>query len=120
MAKKILIAEDETSLSKALSLKLANLGFEATVAEDGAEALSLLKRDDFDLLLLDLMMPKVDGFGVLAEKANWKGKPIVFVNSNLSQQSDKLKAIEAGADQFIVKSDTSLKDLVEKINAALA
>ncbi|MEI6378455.1 MAG: response regulator [Candidatus Falkowbacteria bacterium] len=120
MPKKILIAEDEASLSKALSLKLANLGFEVELAEDGAQALSLLKSKSFDLMLLDLMMPKLDGFGVLAEKKDWKSKPVVFVSSNLSQQSDKTKALEAGADQFLVKSDVSLKELVNKINEALS
>ena len=120
MSKKILIAEDEVSLSKALSLKLANLGFEVVLAEDGAQALEFLKSQTFDLILLDLMMPKLDGFGVLAEKKNWKSQPVVFVNSNLSQQVDKYKALESGADQFLVKSDVSLKELVEKINQALA
>ena len=120
MAKKILIAEDESSLSKALQLKLNNMGFEATVAEDGAQALELLKAQDFDLVLLDLMMPKVDGFGVLAGKSDWKSKPIVFVNSNLSQKSDIEKAQKMGADDFLVKSDISLRDIVEKINSRLS
>lgn len=118
--KRILIAEDEASLSKALSMKLANIGFEVTLVEDGQAALDQLKKNTFDLALLDLMMPKLDGFGVLAEKKAWKSQPVVFVNSNLSQQSDVDKALAAGADQFLVKSDVSLKDLVAKINSALS
>lgn len=120
MAKKILIAEDEATLSKALQLKLANLGFEVTVANDGAEALDNLKTKSFDLVLLDLMMPKIDGFGVLTEKKSWKNKPIVFINSNLSQKIDIDKALELGADDFLVKSDISLKDIVDKINSKLS
>lgn len=120
MSKRILIAEDEVSLSKALSMKLTSIGFEVTVAEDGQEALDQLKKNSFDLILLDLMMPKLDGFGILAEKKSWKSQPVVFVNSNLSQQSDVDKALSAGADQFLVKSDISLRDIVTKINEALA
>lgn len=119
MAKKILIAEDDLSLSKALKLKLASLGFEVEVAEDGEEALAMIKAKNFDLMLLDLMMPKVDGFGVLEELKKIKRKPIVFVNSNLSQAADKDKAMKAGADQYLVKSDISLKEIVAKITKAL-
>jgi DNA-binding response OmpR family regulator len=120
MSKKILIAEDESSLAKAMSLKLAKLGFTVTVAEDGAQALEALRREKFDLVLLDLMMPRLDGFGVLAEKNSWASKPVVFVNSNLSQKSDIDKALAAGADNFLVKSDTSLKEIVDKINEYLS
>lgn len=120
MSKKILIAEDEASLSKALQLKLSNLGFEVVLAEDGAMALDYLQKSDFDLVLLDLMMPKIDGFGVLSQKASWHSKPVVFINSNLSQKADIEKAQKLGADDFLVKSDLSLKDIVEKINAKLS
>ncbi len=119
MSKKILIAEDDASLSKALKLKLSSLGFEVSVAEDGEEALSLIKRQKFDLMLLDLMMPQLDGFGVLEELKKVKQKPVVFVNSNLSQAADKDRAMKLGADQYLVKSDVSLKEIVEKITKAL-
>ncbi len=119
MAKKILIAEDDVSLSKALKLKLASLGFEVAVAEDGEEAMSLVKRQTFDLMLLDLMMPKLDGFGVLEELKKLKHKPVVFVNSNLSQAADKERAMKLGADAYLIKSDVSLKDIVAKITKAL-
>lgn len=119
MAKKILIAEDDASLSKALKLKLASLGFEVEVATDGEDALMHLKKTQYDLLLLDLMMPQVDGFGVLEELKKLKHKPVVFVNSNLSQASDKDKAMKLGADDYLVKSDISLKEIVAKITKAL-
>lgn len=119
MSKKILIAEDDASLSKALKLKLTSLGFEVSVAADGEEALTLIKQKPFDLMLLDLMMPNVDGFGVLEELKKVKHKPVVFVNSNLSQASDKDRAIKAGADEYLVKSDISLKEIVAKIAKAL-
>lgn len=119
MAKKILIAEDDTSLSKALKLKLSSLGFEVEVATDGEDALMHLKKTNYDLLLLDLMMPQVDGFGVLEELKKSKHKPVVFVNSNLSQASDRDKAMKLGADDYLVKSDISLKEIVAKITKAL-
>lgn len=119
MAKKILIAEDDASLSKALNLKLASLGFEVEVATDGEDALMHLKKTQYDLLLLDLMMPQLDGFGVLEELKQAKHKPVIFVNSNLSQASDRDKAMKLGADDYLVKSDISLKDIVAKITKAL-
>ena len=118
-AKKILIAEDEASLAKALALKLGGLGFGVKVATDGEEALVELKKNHYDLLLLDLMMPKLDGFGVLAAMKTWKSKPLVLISSNLSQKSDRDKAIKLGAKDFLVKADVSLKAVVETINKML-
>jgi DNA-binding response OmpR family regulator len=118
--KKILIAEDENAIAKALQLKLEHLGFNVELAGNGEEALEALKKTKFDLMLLDIMMPKVDGFGVLAGLKNLNYKPIVLISSNLSQSSDRDKAISLGADDFLVKSDVSLKEIVDKINEALS
>jgi DNA-binding NarL/FixJ family response regulator len=65
------------------------------------------------------MMPKMDGFGVLEELKKLKQRPVVFVNSNLSQAADKDRAMKLGADAYLVKSDVSLKEIVEKITKAL-
>lgn len=119
MIKKILIAEDDIALSKALKLKLKSLGFEAEVVADGEEALVAVKSKSYDLMLLDLMMPRMDGFAVLEELKKVKKRPIVFVNSNLSQASDKAKVMKLGADEYLVKSDVSLKQIVDKITKAL-
>lgn len=118
--KKILIAEDENAIAKALQLKLEHLGFNVELASNGEEALEALKKTKFDLMLLDIMMPKVDGFGVLAGLKSLNYKPIVLISSNLSQSSDRDKAIGLGADDFLVKSDVSLKEIVDKINEALS
>lgn len=118
--KKILIAEDENAIAKALQLKLEHLGFNVELAGNGEEALEALKKTKFDLMLLDIMMPKVDGFGVLAGLKSLNYKPIVLISSNLSQSSDRDKAIGLGADDFLVKSDVSLKEIVDKINEALS
>ena len=119
MPKKILIAEDDMALAKALRLKLTNAGLAVMVVEDGAMALAELKRAAYDLLLLDLMMPNVDGFAVLAAIKQMKKKPIIFVASNLSQASDKNRALKLGADDYLVKADVSLAEIVAKIKKAL-
>jgi len=117
--KKILIAEDENAIGKALQLKLEHLGFDVEIAANGEEALTALKKTKFDLMLLDIMMPKIDGFGVLAGLKELDYKPIIFISSNLSQQSDRDKAVNLGADDFLVKSDVSLKEIVDKVKQAL-
>lgn len=118
-SKKILIAEDEPAIGKALQLKLQHLGFEVALAANGEEALEALKQAKYDLMLLDIMMPKLDGFGVLAGLKELDYKPIVFISSNLSQQSDRDRATNLGANDFLVKSDISLKEIVDKVKDAL-
>ncbi len=116
---KILIAEDDTALSNALSLKLTHEGFNIQKAYDGEEALNLIKKESFDLILLDLIMPKVDGFGVLEalRKDNIKTKVIVI--SGLSQPEDFQKVRNLGVDDFYIKSDVSLSKIVDSIKANL-
>ncbi|MFH1292152.1 MAG: response regulator [bacterium] len=117
--KKILIVEDEEPMARALVLKLNKEGYEAISAENGAKALEVLDKEKFDLILLDLMMPKLDGFGVMAEMKKRKIKIPVIVSSNLSQESDFKKAKEMGAKDFFVKSDTPLVQVIEHIKEAL-
>lgn len=121
MAKKILVAEDDGFLSKVLSAKLEKIGFEYKLATDGEEAISILKDFTPDLILLDLVMPKKDGFEVLKDLNSsevWKKIPVI-VTSNLGQPEDKKRAMELGAKDYIVKSDTSLNGIVEKIQEYL-
>ena len=72
LAKKILIVEDEKPVAKALQLKLGRAGFESEVAFDGVDALEVLAKKNFDLIILDLVMPRMDGFEFLAELKNRK------------------------------------------------
>jgi DNA-binding response OmpR family regulator len=111
----ILIAEDERAIAKALNLKLNHEGFETKLVFNGREALDLLNEEKFDLLILDLIMPRLDGFGVLAEIKSKGLKVPVIVASNLSQAEDISKAKEMGAVDFFVKSDTPVAEIVEKI-----
>src|SRR5210317_829573 len=103
--KKILIAEDEKPMARALGLKLEHNGFEVTNAYNGQEALDAMAEEKFDLLLLDLMMPKVGGFEVLEEIKKKKIDIKVIVTSNLSQPEDSEKARSLGAIDYFVKSN---------------
>jgi DNA-binding response OmpR family regulator len=118
MAKRILIAEDEKPLAHALELKLQHEGMEAVIAINGEEALKLLDESDFDVMLLDMMMPVMDGFQVLQEIAKRDKKPVVFVLSNLSVHDDQDKVLGLGAKKYFIKSDTPLATIVEEIKNA--
>lgn len=115
--KKILIVEDEKPMAKVLELKLAKEGFTVKVVFNGQEALTELEKEFYDLLLLDLLMPSIDGWEVLAKIQAKKMK--VMVLSNLSQQEDVAKAKAMGAIDFLVKSDITLAEVVKKVMAVL-
>ena len=119
MAKKILIAEDERPIAQALYNKLKSEGFEPKLAHNGQEALDLLTQEKVDLILLDLMMPVVDGFGVMAKLKENNDQTPIIVLSNLGQESDIQKAMEMGAKNFYVKADTPLLEVIKQINGAL-
>src|SRR4051812_1056310 len=107
-AKRVLIIEDERPLAHALELKLTHEGLEATVATNGKEGLDLIKKGTFDVVLLDMMMPVMDGFQVLKELQGMPKKPVVFVLSNLSQHEDESRVLDSGAKKYFIKSDTPL------------
>ena len=116
--KKILIAEDDKYLMNAYRVKLAKAGFDIKLAVDGDEVLAALPDFKPDLILLDLVMPKKDGFAVLEEmkkNASWQKIPVI-VASNLGQKEDVDRGMALGAKDYIVKSDTSIDDVIAKIN----
>lgn len=117
--KKVLIAEDEKALAKVLALKMKGAGFDPVIAENGEEAMSALKNDDIALVILDLVMPKMDGFAVLEAIKSAGIKVPVIVTSNLSQQEDVARAKKLGAVEFFVKSDTPLTNIVTAVSALL-
>lgn len=116
--KRILIVEDEKPLSHALSLKLEHEGFTVTIADNGQECLNLLEKEQFDVLLLDLIMPEIDGFQVLEHLQQKESRPATFVLSNLSQHEDEERVLELGARKFFIKSDTPLTTIVEEVKKA--
>ena len=113
--KRILIAEDEKPLAHALQLKLEHEGFVVTVASNGQECIEILKTQQFDVLLLDLIMPVLDGFQVLEQLKQLPARPAVFVLSNLSQHEDEQRVLALGARKFFIKSDTSLTTIVAEV-----
>lgn len=115
--KKILIAEDERPMARALELKLNNSGFEAKSVYDGEEAYSALKEEQYDIVLLDLVMPNLDGFTVL-EKLKAEGINVpTIVLSNLGQEEDIIRAKSLGAVDYFVKSNISLSEVVTHLNS---
>jgi len=119
MGKVILIIEDEKPIAGVLELKLQKEGYSTRVAYDGESALSIMKKENFDLILLDLVMPELDGFDVLRKLKKSKNKIPIIVASNLGQQDDIDKAMSLGAKDYFVKSNTSLSEIVEHVNKLL-
>ncbi|HSX28908.1 MAG TPA: response regulator [Candidatus Saccharimonadales bacterium] len=113
--KRVLVVEDEKPLAHALELKLQHEGFSVTLASNGQECIDLLHTQWFDVLLLDLIMPVLDGFQVLERLKTMSPKPAIFVLSNLSQHEDEQRVLQLGARKFFIKSDTPLTAIVEEI-----
>jgi DNA-binding response OmpR family regulator len=113
--KKILIIEDEKPLAHALDLKLSHEGFEIVATGSGEDALLLLGKDHFDLVLTDLIIPGVDGFKVLETIQEKKMKVPVIVMTNLNQEEDRKRASDLGAVDFFVKSNSPISLIVETV-----
>lgn len=122
MGHRILVVEDDSFLLSAYKAKLAKEGFDVLIATDGEEALAVLDKDRPDIVVMDLVMPRMDGFTTLEairKRDDLKDLPVI-VASNLGQQEDIDRAKALGATDFITKSNMSLSDLIAKINAILA
>lgn len=119
---KILVAEDDQLISDSLVNALKEQGFEAEPAMDGELAVAKVKEWAPDLLLLDIMMPKLDGIGVLWElKANeTTAKLPVIVLTNMADMNTISKIMEAGGTDYLLKSDQSMDKIVEKVKEVLA
>jgi DNA-binding response OmpR family regulator len=114
---RVLLAEDDRFLRKAAETALKRQGFTVLPAVDGEEALRMARAEVPDIVLLDLIMPKLQGFEVLrALKADPVTASIpVIILSNLGQESDVKQAMEAGAAGYFVKANLSLQDLVKRV-----
>lgn len=119
---KILLVEDDIALREIYSARFTAEDFEVIIASDGEEALSQAIQGKPDLVILDIMMPKISGMDVLdilrstPEAKNTK----IIIMSALSQSSDIERGKELGADAYLVKSQTTLSDVVEKAKEILA
>jgi len=114
-SKKVLIIEDEKFLARALELKLVHEGFGVTILPNGQNILATIEKDNFSVVICDLMMPRIDGFKVLQIFKENKIKIPVIILTNLAQPDDEKRVRELGAVDFLIKSDTPLSVVVEKI-----
>src|SRR5665213_2583497 len=114
---RVLLAEDEESFIEALVIGLTNEGFRVTVARDGAEALRLYDETDPDILLLDLMLPKISGIDVCRAVRTRSRVPIIMVTAK-GTEIDTVVALEMGADDYVTKP-YRLRELVARMRAVL-
>ena len=118
-SKRILIVEDEKPLSHALKLKLTHEGYDVTIAGDGEEGMQLTATEKFDLILIDIIMPKMDGFTMLSRLKEKGNTTTIIILSNLGQQEDIEKAKEFGVKDYMVKSNTPIAPIVEAVKTPL-
>lgn len=119
---KIICAEDDKLISASLIEGFKAAGFEATPAYDGEEAITKIKEIKPDILLLDIMMPKLDGFGVAWElKADPElaNIPVVML-TNLSDSETVSKILEAGITDYLLKSEQTIDQIVAKVKEVLS
>ena len=115
--KRILIVEDEPDIQELLRVYLEDAGYETAAAGDGAEALALFGARDFDLVLLDLMLPKIDGFGVCERIRRQSRVPILMLTA-LDGEAEQLRGFGMDADDYVTKP-FSMPVLLEKIRVIL-
>lgn len=115
--KKILVIEDDPTLNKIYEIKLKSAGFEVIIATNGESGLESAQSFQPDLIILDLLIPRKDGFEVLSElKKNGLTKKIpVLITSNLGEEDNIEKGMDLGAAQYLVKSNSSITELINKI-----
>lgn len=121
MAKKILVIEDDRFLRKLLLERLEEEGYTLDGAVDGEEGLKKAKEEKFDLILLDLILPGMDGFEVLSQIKKEEGlKEIpVLILSNLGQKEEIERGLKLGAVDYIIKAHFTLDEIIEKIKKIL-
>ena len=114
---KILIVDDETSIRRILETRLSMIGYEVISASNGEEALTTFRREYPNLVVLDIMMPKLDGYGVCQELRKESDVPIIMLTA-LGDVSDRITGLELGADDYVIKP-FSPKELEARIRSVL-
>jgi DNA-binding response OmpR family regulator len=117
MSKKILIVEDESKITRTLSLYLERAGYSAAAVHDGAHAISAFRRLQPDLILLDLNLPGVDGLDICRELRRHSDVPIIMITARI-EETDRLIGLELGADDYILKP-FSPREVVARVRAVL-
>ena len=115
--KKILIIEDEPDIQELLATYLQDAGYETAIAGDGVEALSCFQKDRYDLVLLDLMLPKIDGFGVCEVIRRESDVPVLMLTA-LDGEQEQLRGFQLEIDDYVTKP-FSMPVLLQKIRAVL-
>ena len=111
----ILIVEDEENLAQALNVSLQKNNFSTAIAKNGSEAIDMLKKEKYDLILLDIIMPKMDGFSLLEIIRGDGNETPVIITSNLGQGEGRGIADKFDVLHYFVKSDSNLKEIIEYI-----
>lgn len=114
---KILIVDDEASIRKILETRLSMIGYFVITASDGEEALHIFRQEAPNVIILDIMMPKLDGYGVCQEIRKESDVPIIMLTA-LGDVADRITGLELGADDYVVKP-FSPKELEARIRAVL-
>ena len=120
MARTILVVEDEPNIVDSLSFIMKRAGFEVLVARDGDTAIRMMQRRPADLILLDVMLPRRDGYDVCREiRANpaWGGVRIIMLTAR-GRDLDRRKGLQLGADDYVVKP-FSTRDILARVEALL-
>ena len=117
MARKVLIVEDESNIAELINLYLKKEGYETMVAGDGGKALELYRLFRPDLVLLDIMLPVMDGWAVCAKIRETDKTPIIMLTAK-GETEDKVSGLEMGADDYIVKP-FEVKELLARVHAVL-
>jgi DNA-binding response OmpR family regulator len=114
---RILVVEDETTLREALAYNLKREGYEVTSSGDGGEALELARDNEFDLIVLDVMLPTLDGLSIVRILRKEQRTPIILLTAR-SGEVDRIMGLETGADDYVVKP-FSLGELLARVRAVL-
>lgn len=119
--KKILVVDDEKDLREAIATALSYEDFTVVTAEDGEEGLALALKERPDLIFLDVMMPKLDGIGMLKQlRGDTWGRDVKVVIMTVLDDMEKMaEAVEYGASEYIMKTDISLSGIIEKAKERL-
>ena len=117
MTTRILIVEDETTLRETLAYNLANEGYEVALSGDGAEALDMARAEPFDLIVLDIMLPTLDGLSFCRILRKEQSTPIIMLTAR-GGEVDRIMGLESGADDYIVKP-FSLGEFLARVRAVL-
>ena len=117
MGRNILVVEDDRNISDLIQMYLVKEGFDVRIAGDGGRAIEEFQKDEPDLILLDIMLPVLDGWAVCAKIRETSKVPIIMLTAK-SEVFDRIQGLEMGADDYIVKP-FEMKELIARINAVL-